>query len=77
MCGALTAETLNDKLDVNGTSFKAASTAAGYGGKSHEVYIAHLASINIKRAICSLHIGNVRPVSRSIWSSFAMEYPAS
>ena len=39
----MTAETLNDKLDVNGTSFQAASTAAGYGGKSHEVPDAHLA----------------------------------
>ena len=41
MASALAAETLNDKLDVNGTSFKAASTAAGYGGGSHEVCAAH------------------------------------
>ena len=37
MVGALTAKTLDEKVDVNGTSFQQASSAVGYGGKSHEV----------------------------------------
>jgi hypothetical protein len=37
MAGELTAALLDEKLDVNGTSFKEASTAAGYGGSSHQV----------------------------------------
>ncbi|CAL8463817.1 g3351 [Coccomyxa elongata] len=36
MAGELTAALLDEKLDVNGTSFQAASTAAGYGGASHQ-----------------------------------------
>ncbi|KAK9918321.1 hypothetical protein WJX75_003179 [Coccomyxa subellipsoidea] len=36
MAGELTAALLDEKLDVNGTSFKEASTAAGYGGSSHQ-----------------------------------------
>ena len=35
--GALSAETLDAKVDINGTTFKDASTAVGYGGDSHEV----------------------------------------
>lgn len=37
MAGQLTAAMLDEKLDANGTSFEEASTAAGYGGASHEV----------------------------------------
>jgi hypothetical protein len=37
MVGALKAKTLDEKVDVNGTSFQQASSAVGYGGKSHEV----------------------------------------
>ncbi len=51
MSGALTAGTLNDKLDVNGTTFQAASTAAGYGGGSHEVYAAQSAPEQSRRTM--------------------------
>lgn len=44
MAGELTAELLDEKLDVNGTSFQAASTAAGYGGASHQVWPRYTAS---------------------------------
>ena len=37
MVGALSAETLDAKVDINGTTFKDASTRVGYGGASHEV----------------------------------------
>jgi hypothetical protein len=37
MAGTMTAALLDEKVDVNGTSFQEASTAAGYGGASHEV----------------------------------------
>lgn len=36
MAGTLTAHLLDEKLDENGTSFKDAATAVGYGGKSHQ-----------------------------------------
>ncbi|KAK9812597.1 hypothetical protein WJX72_000194 [[Myrmecia] bisecta] len=36
MAGTLTAKVLDEKVDVNGTTFQEAATAAGYGGKSHE-----------------------------------------
>eukprot|EP00878_Enallax_costatus_P013387 GHUV01013998.1.p1 GENE.GHUV01013998.1~~GHUV01013998.1.p1 ORF type:complete len:368 (+),score=58.17 GHUV01013998.1:286-1389(+) len=36
MAGALTADTLDKKLDENGTSFLEAANAAGYGGSSHK-----------------------------------------
>lgn len=39
MSGVLTAETLDAKLDANRTSFKEASTRAGYGGSTHEVWL--------------------------------------
>ena len=38
MVGALTAAELDAQPDVNGTSFLEASTAAGYGGSSHQVH---------------------------------------
>ena len=41
MVGALTAKTLDEKVDVNGTSFQQASNAVGYGAKSHEVWGGH------------------------------------
>ena len=37
MVGALSAKTLDAKVDINGTTFRDASTAVSYGGKSHEV----------------------------------------
>ena len=37
LVGALSAEELTARPDVNGTSFQEASTAAGYGGPSHQV----------------------------------------
>ena len=35
--GALSAETLDAKVDINGTTFKDASARVGSGGSSHEV----------------------------------------
>ena len=37
MSGSLTPQLLDEKLDENGTSFKDAAAAVGYGGKSHQV----------------------------------------
>ena len=37
MVGALSAETLDAKVDINGSTFKDASTRVGSGGSSHEV----------------------------------------
>ena len=37
MVGALSAETLDAKVDINGTTFKEASARVGSGGSSHEV----------------------------------------
>ena len=37
MVGALSAETLDAKVDINGTTFKDASARVGSGGSSHEV----------------------------------------
>ena len=37
MVGALNAAQLDAQPDANGTSFLEASTAAGYGGSSHQV----------------------------------------
>lgn len=36
MAGTLTPELLDEKLDENGTSFRKAATAVGYGGNSHQ-----------------------------------------
>ena len=38
MAGMLTAQLLDEKTDVNGTTFLEAATAAGYGGSSHQVW---------------------------------------
>jgi hypothetical protein len=37
MAGTLTPQLLDEKVDENGTSFKDAATAVGYGGNSHQV----------------------------------------
>ncbi len=37
MVGALSAKTLDAKVDINGTTFKDASARVGSGGSSHEV----------------------------------------
>lgn len=39
MAGALAADTLDVKLDENGTSFLEAANAVGYGGKSHQAIL--------------------------------------
>ena len=36
MAGALTPQLLDEKVDVNGTTFLEAANAAGYGGTSHQ-----------------------------------------
>ena len=54
MAGTLTAHLLDEKLDENGTSFKDAATAVGYGGKSHQVscMLACLSSLHFWQAAC-------------------------
>lgn len=52
MAGELTAALLDEKLDVNGTSFQAASTAAGYGGASHQVWPHHTQQLAV--LLCSI-----------------------
>lgn len=44
MAGTLTAKYLDQKLDINGSSFKDAATAAGYGGSSHKVRLQPVAA---------------------------------
>lgn len=45
----MTAKTLDEKVDVNGTSFQQASSAVGYGGRSHEV--GGLLSLELSRTL--------------------------
>jgi hypothetical protein len=45
MAGVLTVAQLDEKLDINGSSFQEASTAAGHGGASHQVLLTGLCGI--------------------------------
>ncbi|EIE18838.1 N-carbamyl-L-amino acid amidohydrolase [Coccomyxa subellipsoidea C-169] len=56
MAGELTAALLDEKLDVNGTSFLEASTAAGYGGSTHQILDGTLVKEGAVKAFVELHI---------------------